>query len=92
MTPEDIITILTNQQQPSDRMLPQTGVGLEWERILAPIFIRTKGYGTRSSSVLMIDGERRVTFYEKSWRLDASKPEVSGKKHFSFMMQKANAT
>ena len=92
VTPEDIITILTNQQHPPDRMLPQTGVGLEWERILAPIFIRSKGYGTRSSSVLMINNERCVTFYEKSWQLDASTPEVSGEKYFSFIMQKANAT
>jgi len=37
-----------------DDALPDTGVGLEWERILSPALIRTERYGTRSSAVLLV--------------------------------------
>jgi uncharacterized protein with NRDE domain len=41
-----------------DEALPDTGVGLEWERILSPALIKTERYGTRSSAVLwMREGE-----------------------------------
>jgi uncharacterized protein with NRDE domain len=39
-----------------DEALPDTGVGLEWERILSPALIRTERYGTRSSAVLWMSG------------------------------------
>lgn len=63
---EDIFDILSNKETPPEDQLPQTGVGEEWERILSPIFIKSDIYGTKSSTVLMIDYERNVTFIEKS--------------------------
>lgn len=36
-----------------DDALPDTGIGLEWERILSPALIKTERYGTRSSAVLL---------------------------------------
>jgi len=50
-----------------DDSLPDTGVGLEWERILSPALIKTERYGTRSSAVLMIGGPsagNEITFSE----------------------------
>ena len=38
--------------------LPDTGVGLEWERRLSPVFIAGDDYGTRSSTVLTLCGDR----------------------------------
>ncbi|MEO6690341.1 MAG: hypothetical protein ABIS07_12385, partial [Dokdonella sp.] len=35
-----------------DAVLPDTGVGLELERRLAPIFIRGEKYGTRASTLV----------------------------------------
>lgn len=49
-----------------DRELPETGVGLEWERLLSPIFISGKTYGTRSSAVLSIDDYGIIDFWEKT--------------------------
>jgi len=63
--PEEIFNILTDRSMPGDESLPDTGVGLEWERILSPIFISSPTYGTRSSTVLMIDRKGHVTFIEK---------------------------
>jgi len=63
--PEDMFLILSDRLKPDDIKLPDTGVGLEWERILSPIFITSSLYGTRSSSVIMIDKRDRVMFIER---------------------------
>ncbi len=44
--------------------LPSTGVSAEWELGLSPIFIRTPGYGTLSSTVIALDTKDRVHFTE----------------------------
>jgi uncharacterized protein with NRDE domain len=63
--PEEIFDILKDRSKPDDNELPETGVGLEWERILSSIFITSPKYGTRSSSVIMIDRKNHVMFIEK---------------------------
>jgi len=47
-----------------DAELPDTGVGLDMERALSPPFVRSARYGTRCSSVVMID-EDDITFVER---------------------------
>ncbi|HUH66549.1 MAG TPA: NRDE family protein [Syntrophales bacterium] len=63
--PEEIFEILKDRRKPDDSELPDTGVGLEWERILSSIFIASPVYGTRSSSVIMIDRKNHVRFIER---------------------------
>ncbi len=65
--PEALFAILMDRHRPADNKLPETGVGLEWERRLSTIFIDSPGYGTRCASVLMIDGDGRVTFIERGF-------------------------
>ena len=38
----------------ADDELPDTGVGIEWERLLSPAFIQSANYGTRCSTVLLM--------------------------------------
>jgi uncharacterized protein with NRDE domain len=66
LLPDALFDILLDRSVPSDDRLPDTGVGIEWERILSPIFIAGPGYGTRSSTLLLIDREDRVTFLERT--------------------------
>lgn len=47
-----------------DHLLPSTGVSLEWERLLSPMFIKSEGYGTRSSTVILMN-EREIHFHER---------------------------
>jgi len=61
----EVIDILKNSTQAKDEDLPDTGVGLEMERMLSPIFIRSEKYGTRCSSVVMVDKDNNVKFVEK---------------------------
>ena len=44
-----------------------TGVSLEWERLLSSAFVRAADYGTRCSTVVRIDESRRACFDEWSW-------------------------
>ena len=66
-TPEELFTMLADETRTPDELLPDTGVGLELERLLSSIFIKSERYGTRSSTVLLVDGERRATFVERSF-------------------------
>lgn len=49
---EALFAMLSDRTQADDDDLPDTGVGLEWERRLSPVFIAGPDYGTRSSTVL----------------------------------------
>ena len=65
---EELLDILTDRWLPDDHLLPNTGIGLEKERLLAPLFISGAGYGTRSSTVLIIGLDGTISFTERTWR------------------------
>ena len=63
------LELLADRHRPADDALPSTGVPIERERDLSPMFIDVRGYGTRASTVLRVgaDGhgditERRFTY------------------------------
>jgi uncharacterized protein with NRDE domain len=61
----DLFQVLGDTTIPADEQLPDTGVGLERERSLSPAFIKSPGYGTRSSTVILVDYANHVTFVER---------------------------
>ncbi|WP_041274417.1 NRDE family protein [Desulforamulus reducens] len=67
---DQLFKIMADQEQPEDCELPQTGVSLEWERLLSRIFIVSPCYGTRSSTVLMVDRKGHVQFWERSFTME----------------------
>lgn len=56
---------LADEHRPADNDLPDTGIGLERERWLSPAFIRGDDYGTRASTVLLIDAEGHGQIHER---------------------------
>lgn len=54
---DQLMASLQNTDPAPDEILPNTGVSLEWERILSPMFIKSESYGTRSSTVLLMTDE-----------------------------------
>ncbi|NLL51819.1 MAG: NRDE family protein [Peptococcaceae bacterium] len=70
---ERLFEILADRERPADHELPQTGVSMEWERTLSPAFIVSPDYGTRCSTVLLIDRCGHVRFWERSF--SPGKPE-----------------
>jgi uncharacterized protein with NRDE domain len=67
LSPDALFSMLADRSIPDDKKLPHTGVGLDWERTLSPIFITSPDYGTRSSTLIFIDLNDRVTFIEKTF-------------------------
>ena len=67
ISPDRVFEVLSDRERPADSELPDTGVGLEWERLLSSIFIESAAYGTRSSALLTIDDRRRLDFFEKTY-------------------------
>ena len=55
-----------------DAALPDTGVGLELERILSPPFVRGARYGTRCSTVVLVDADS-ILFVEHRFGPEAQR-------------------
>ena len=64
---EDLVEVLASRQCFPDGRLPDTGIGIEMERTLSPPFIVSHEYGTRCTTVLLIDNEGGVEFTEQSF-------------------------
>ena len=67
---EDIFSLLADRTFALDDRLPDTGIGLKWEKILSSLFITSDIYGTRSSSIVLIDRSYEASFTERSFILE----------------------
>jgi uncharacterized protein with NRDE domain len=75
---EDVMDFMSDTTKPSDKSLPNTGVTLDQERILSPMFIKTPDYGTRATSLLLIDNNSsEIQFSEATF--DASGTKISNR-------------
>ncbi|MFQ3206140.1 MAG: hypothetical protein ACI9IT_000274 [Glaciecola sp.] len=82
---EHLFELLHNDKLADDNKLPKTGVSIEWERRLSSIFIQSLEYGTRSSTVLLVDHHQHVTWEERSFNAQAEQTSVQ---HFEFDIKK----
>lgn len=62
---ECLLELLADSTPAEDAQLPSTGIGLETERLLSSIFIRSAHYGTRTSSALIVRRDGRREFHER---------------------------
>lgn len=65
-----LFSALAETTQAPDALLPETGIGLELERMLSPPFVRGARYGTRCSTVVLV-GDDGIRFIERSFGPDA---------------------
>jgi uncharacterized protein with NRDE domain len=84
--PDTLFAILSDRTIAPDDLLPDTGVGIELERLLSPIYISAPTYGTRSSTIILIDREGEVTFIEKTFN---GQPEETKSVTFQFRTEEA---
>ncbi|MBV7316051.1 NRDE family protein [Shewanella sp. NIFS-20-20] len=61
---QQLLPLLQDQSRPSDDLLPNTGIGREWERLLSAIFIISPDYGTRSASILIKNQQGQLELSE----------------------------
>ncbi len=80
---ETVFSILADDTIPPDDQLPDTGIGIEKERALSSLFIKTPVYGTRSSTVLSVDNNYQVTFVERNF----VSPVDTVEKRYGFKVQ-----
>jgi uncharacterized protein with NRDE domain len=66
---KDLFSVLYNVEIAADDLLPDTGVGLERERALSSMFIKSPGYGTRCSTVVLVNNDNEVLFAERVFDL-----------------------
>ncbi len=65
---EDALFEIMRDETPApDDRLPETGVGIEKERILSPLFISGSAYGTRTTTLLTVRADGGVRFAERSF-------------------------
>ena len=62
--------MLADRAPGRDEELPDTGVGIAWERRLSPALITGEDYGTRASTILRIAADGEAGFEERT--LDAA--------------------
>ena len=62
---EAYFEMLSDTTRAEDSRLPDTGVSLEWERLLSPIYIESPEYGTRASTILKIHGAGNAELLER---------------------------
>jgi uncharacterized protein with NRDE domain len=60
-----LFSALADNQPAPDEQLPDTGVGLEVERMLSPPFIRGERYGTRACTVVTLSNTGHAEFIER---------------------------
>lgn len=79
----DLFRILIDNTKAQENALPNTGVSKEFEKQLSPIFIQTENYGTRASTVLLVDYDNNVNFIERTF----NKGQLKKENTFSFKIK-----
>jgi len=59
--------LLADQSIVADENLPDTGVPIEWERLLSAVFVKSETYGTRASTLAWQRVDGVVTVHENSF-------------------------
>ncbi|NLY58443.1 MAG: NRDE family protein [Gammaproteobacteria bacterium] len=75
---DTLLELLKDSREYPDEELPDSGVGLDWERRLSATFILGEDYGTRACSLLAMDADGSITFVEQSFGPDGQELGESG--------------
>jgi uncharacterized protein with NRDE domain len=67
---ETLFKLLYDEDVAPDNKLPNTGLPLEHERALSSMFIKTSGYGSRCTTVIMVDRADNVFFSERVYNTE----------------------
>ena len=86
--PHEVLDLLYDPVPAPDERLPDTGVGLDWERTLSPVFVSSPHYGTRCSSVILADANNRVQFCERTFVPGPRGPEPEKTRCFELQWPK----
>lgn len=78
---DDLVEMLKSDKKASDELLPNTGISYDLEKKLSSVFISMNGYGTRCSTIILVDKENNISFLEVSYN---EKKQVIDYKKYNF--------
>ena len=67
-----LFDILMNESRAKETELPETGLTKGMEKAISSIFINTENYGTRCSTLLLIDNTGNIEFTERQYKANSS--------------------
>ncbi|GGW95604.1 NRDE family protein [Alteromonas halophila] len=67
IVPQDLFALLRNDEQADDDRLPDTGISKEWEKRLSSIFIQSPDYGTRASTIILVNQDLQLYWHERQF-------------------------
>lgn len=76
-----LFSIMNNNEQANIQHLPNTGLPLDWEKLLSSIFIVSPEYGTRTTNIILQDNDGNITVYDRSYN---EKGQCVAEQNFSF--------
>lgn len=80
---EDLFRLLRDDDTAENKDLPDTGLSKEIEKNLSPLFINMDKYGTRCSTVILIDQDDNATFVERTYL----EGQLKGEEKFEFKIE-----
>jgi len=81
LEPDPLLQVMKDPETFSDESLPKTGVGIEMERLLAPIFVQSPRYGTRSTTFFALGSKGNLHFVERSYNAAG---EIADRQEYRF--------
>ncbi len=70
---EELFEILSDKSFSPDDLLPDTGLEKRVESAISAIFVSTPEYGTRASTIILVNHQNYATFIEKSLNYESGK-------------------
>lgn len=71
-----LLKTLIDKEMPEDSQVQQTGLPMRLEKMLSPMFIESEDYGTRASSVILLDRRNSLLFKERVYKGENYRQEV----------------
>ena len=69
LQPDELFTALYDEHRAPKDALPDTGLTIDREEALSSMFIKTGSYGTRCSTVVLVDHDNHVRYTERVYDL-----------------------
>lgn len=69
---EAMLALMQDRERAPDENLPDTGISLEWERMLSSCFIQSESYGTRAITLLMQKPDGSTYLREQTFDIEGN--------------------
>ena len=81
---EELFSLLKSKKTYPLEILPNTGLPDEKEKAVSAAYIKTEDYGTRCSTIILMDQNGEVTFIERTY--DPKTENITTEKYYNFQI------